>query len=315
MKRAAIKLLTLTYFALCCIPMVALAVESASQEISYLARYMKLYGSTLSNEIIRQRRVQFTPQEIDCGQVKIRFNEALYDGQWLYTSASVWPKDASETLVMPGDSVLDDPVAGFYGETTRKELRSFGLAAIEDNKQLLAIYVYINEFDNLGTYFIDHFQETDNVSVLMSGAQLAGRDKPVDVSWTIQIYEVDLATGKYNKQSEKLIPMTVQPLQPYTEKCYRAIDADGLPFDYVVLAQSPLNTYVLPEWKNTTDKNIFSIALIDDNGHDLPQGVQPAMDAYMLDTLPEKITLSLLKRETGESISQVVLISDDIKNQ
>ena len=226
MKCFGLKLVTLTMIVLGLFSATSLAAESSIHDKSYLARYMGLYGYKIPGNIVGRIQMDFTPQEADCGQIHVKFQEILYDGQWLYATASISPQEPETVLIIPGDAECGDPVAGYYDEKVRVDDRSFKAVAKDEGKQLLAVYAYIKEFDNKGAYFMDHFQEANDTSILMSGAQLAGGNSSVDVTWTIQIYDVDLKTGKHSFLNEYLFPITVQPLQPYIEQTYCVADSN-----------------------------------------------------------------------------------------
>lgn len=150
--------------------------KGSQASVSYIAQYMKLYGYQLKESVIKQSQIQFEPNEVCCGDVAVKFDEVLYDGQWLFTAATVRPNDASRILVLPGGAEFSDRVSGFNGENQNGDHRSFRTAAQEDQKQLLCVYVYIKEFDQLSAYFLDSFQEKGS-SVLLSGAQFAGAQR------------------------------------------------------------------------------------------------------------------------------------------
>ena len=115
---------------LLCIPItVSSATQISTHDRSQIARYLKLYGYDLPWEIVKQSHAAFSPLAVDCGPVQVSVDEILYDGQWMYTAASIWPKDPDTTVIMPGSAHPDDPVAGFYGEKARNDngLRLFFL--------------------------------------------------------------------------------------------------------------------------------------------------------------------------------------------
>ena len=168
MKDNNIRKVALIAIFLLCLPLAAFAAPNTNaDDDSYLARYMTRYDYVLPQTIIDQIQVYFTPQEADCDLIRVRFDEILYDGQWMYTSASVWPQNPNEVIVMPGDVQKNDLVTGSYDEKLQNDMRSFESVAKEDGKQLLCVYAYMKEFDDIGEYFLDHFQKANGVSVLM----------------------------------------------------------------------------------------------------------------------------------------------------
>lgn len=311
MKDNNIRKVALIAILLLCLPLAAFAAPNTNaDDDSYLAQYMTRYDYVLPQTIIEQIQVNFTPQEADCDLIRVRFDEILYDGQWMYTSASVWPQNPDEVIVMPGDVQKNDLVTGPYDEKLQNDMRSFESVAKEDGKQLLCVYAYMKEFDDIGEYFLDHFQKANGESVLMSGARMAGGCKAIKATWSIKVYDVDLETGKYSLLGEYLFPMKILPLQPYAERTYRVVSGEKDLFESVVLAYTPLNTYVFPQWKEKQDRPRFSIALVDANDTPFSQGVPLAADTYVLDTLPSEIFLIISDYQTGEMLSRVALVAD-----
>lgn len=311
MKDNNIRKVALIAIFLLCLPLAAFAAPNTNaDDDSYLAQYMTRYDYVLPQTIIEQIQVNFTPQEADCDLIRVRFDEILYDGQWMYTSASVWPQNPNEVIVMPGDVQKNDLVTGPYDEKLQNDMRSFESVAKEDGKQLLCVYAYMKEFDDIGEYFLDHFQKANGESVLMSGARMAGGCKAIKATWSIKVYDVDLETGKYSLLGEYLFPMKILPLQPYAERTYRVVSGEKDLFESVVLAYTPLNTYVFPQWKEKQDRPRFSIALVDANDTPFSQGVPLAADTYVLDTLPNEIFLIVSDYQTGEMVSRVALVAD-----
>ncbi|MEG1155959.1 MAG: hypothetical protein RSD94_08800 [Acinetobacter sp.] len=111
------------------LPVLASADQGSAQNNSHIYQYMELYGYRLSEDVIKLCQAQLEPQEIDCGNVLVKFCELLYDEQWAYVAASISPKDPAAVLVLPGDAQAGDPVAGFYDETAREDERTFQMAA------------------------------------------------------------------------------------------------------------------------------------------------------------------------------------------
>lgn len=53
----------------------------------------------------------------------------------------------------------------FIRKIPERKKRSFLQVAKEDGKQLLAVYIYIKEFDEIGVYFLDHLQVSESTSM------------------------------------------------------------------------------------------------------------------------------------------------------
>lgn len=140
---------------------------------------------------------------------------------------------------------MSDSSKCFYKENTSKKEQSFLQVSKKDGKQLLDIYIYIKEFDEIGAYFLNHLQVSESISMLHSGTKLGYGNKPAHVTWIIQTYKVNWKTEEYALKDEMLVPVVVPPLQPYLEGLYVA-SADELPTE-VMLIQTPLNIYIIPQ--------------------------------------------------------------------
>lgn len=162
---------------------------------SYLAQYMQIYGITFSDTMLSQSLVDNEPKKVICGPVEVSLEEIAYDGQWLYTAASAKLLDSS-TYLLPGDAQPSDPAKGFYKENTRKDERAFLQVVKEDGKQLLAVYIYIKEFDEIGAYFLDHLQVSESTSMLYRGAKLGCGNKSAHVTWIIPTYKVNFGNRR-----------------------------------------------------------------------------------------------------------------------
>lgn len=92
------------------------------------------------------------PIILNIEDVSVTLRKTIYDGTWLYTSVSAIPLDSS-TYLLPGDAQLSDSSKCFYKESTSKKEQSFLQVSKKDGKQLLVVYIYIKEFDEIGAYF------------------------------------------------------------------------------------------------------------------------------------------------------------------
>ena len=133
----------------------------------------------------------------------------------------------------------------FIRKIPARKINPFYKFQKKDGKQLLAIYIYIKEFDEIGAYFLNHLQVSESTSMLHSGAKLGYGNNPAHVTWIIQTYKVIWETEEYALKDEMLVPVVVPPLQPYLEGLYVA-RADELPTE-VMLIQTPLNIYIIPQ--------------------------------------------------------------------
>lgn len=302
MKRKIIVATVLTSFLVVCMLIFDLnqpnSFSSLAQEdntISDIAVWMEPYGTyRLSSQIHKQMHQLFSPITVNCGEVTVTLAELLYDGEWMYTAAKIVPNDADKVLVLPGSAAQpDDPVCGINREHEREDTRTFLEAAKKDRKQLLAVYAYPKEFDTLGAYFLDYFQRRQDVSVLLSGAQLAGGNHPANITWLIQIYDVDLDTQQFTLVKEVASePMKVLPMQELIHYSYQVV-SENASFATVELIESALHTYIRPDWNQSEQTTVHFLTLWDENGNAYPQGASPDLNTAVMSFYPEKLYLSI----------------------
>lgn len=151
---------------------------------SGISWYLELYGYFLPEDI--QGEIQsdtVDAKTLELGNVVISSMETLYDGCWIYITASVVPSSTDEVIVMPGSASTGDLMRGGNEETARADDdRTFLEAAKEDNKRLLCVYIYLKEFDALPFYFLDHRQDAGDRSTLVSGSRLNAPGGEMDMS-------------------------------------------------------------------------------------------------------------------------------------
>lgn len=316
MKRTIIVLvLFVTFFAVFTLafitnqPSLLSSLASTGDVTSDIAAWMEPYGTyRLSTEIQEEMHAAFPPITVNCGEVTVTANELLYDGEWMYTSAKIVPNDPDKTLVLPGGAAQPgERVCGINGEYERDDMRTFLTAAKEDGKQLLAVYVYPKEYDAVGSYFLDYFQRGNDVSVLLSGAQLAGGNLPISITWQIQIYDVDLDTQQYALIKQIVSePMNIAPIRELSSYSYEVV-SDEAPFDSVELIESALHTYIRPAWKSPEEAAIHLVTLWDASGNAYPTGATPDVNTAVIDSYPESLYLSI----DGAAMDKITLVRMD----
>lgn len=304
-KKISTGMLLLAAALACCLPLAAASVQG---DENHLEQYIGLYGYRFTEAVAQGVRRDFSPQSASCGPVQVRFRELLYDGQWLYAAASVRPTVPASTLILPGDSESGDPVCGHYFAENAADKRSYQTAAAADGKQLLAVYVYIKEFDQLGEYFLDSYQTEE--TILFSGSRVAAGSKPVSLTWTVQLYEVDKVTGKYSFLMEWLFPMDVEPMAPYVESVYYAADREELPFDSAVLVQTALGAYVHPQWRTQQDSMRYHVTLIEADQREVARSGMPS-EVYALESKPETLTFALINLDEDGDARHVTLTAQN----
>lgn len=276
-------------------PRMLSSLAASGNGASDIAAWMELYGTYhLSAEIQEEMHAAFPQTMVNCGEVTVTTSELLYDGEWMYTAAKIVPNNPEKTLVMPGGAAQPgDCVCGINGEYERDDMRTFLTAAKEDGKQLLAVYAYPKEYDTVGSYFLDFFQRANDESVVVSGAQVAGGNLPVHITWQIQIYDVDLDTQQYALVKQMTLePMQLAPLHQLTSYTYEVASTDA-PFDSVELIASALHTYIRPSWERPEEAGIHLVTLWDADGHAYPVGASPDVNTAVMDAYPDRLFLSI----------------------
>ena len=134
--------------------------------------------------------------------------------------------------------------------------------------------------------------------MLHSGTKLGYGNKPAHVTWIIQTYEVDLETEEYTLKDEMLVPVVVPPLQPYLEGLYVASTDDLL--TEVMLIQTPLNMYIIPQWKNSNAKYKFSITVQSAEDQSALKCSPFDSEAYFIAFFPNEITITLTDHTSGQ---------------
>lgn len=285
MQRAIVAFL----LSLMLIGMTAVASSEVSEGTPYLAGYFDYYHCQIPLEAQQRAAELMSPVTMQIGDVRITFQEVIYDGRWLYGAASVVPNDPSKTLILPGDSELDMPVAGHYVENERQDTRTFREAAREDNKELLAVYVYPR--GEVNSYAIDSFQLKDNTSILFSSIEMPGEQESLRVAWQIEIYHVSLDTGIYTQIHSTVHYMDVHMIAPLEKQAYALDEGAGAPFGTVTLVKSGLACYLEPDWIDANKDGPLFTMLYDLDGHHIPwNGVQIA-NVFAIDIFPEKLLM------------------------
>lgn len=283
---------------------------------SSIAWYMHLYGFDLTESIIEKMNASHSPVSYDCGPVQITLSELLYDGRWLYTSAAATPSNPETAIIMPGSAERSSKISGGYNENLRSDDRSFLEAAIQEEKQLLSIYVYPIEFEQSPYYFLDHRQDAGNRSTLFSGAIVPWNGDQLTFHLSVQIYEVNVITGVYSLFQEFSFPHTVYPLGPLMEKSYTLIDhaGDDLPFNSIILIQSPLTTYAIPNRKSDGTYNNFEFFLTDEAQVPLPHGAPPESDTYSISQFPDLLHVALYQSGAKQFNSSYIFLAEHNAN-
>ena len=271
------------------IGMTAVALADVSEGTPYLAAYFDYYHSQIPLEAQQRAAELMSPVIMQVGDVRITFQEVIYDGRWLYGAVSVVPSDPSKTLILPGDSELDMPVAGHYEENERQDTRTFREAAKEDGKELLAVYVY--PMGEAASYAIDSFQRKEHTSILFSGIEMPEEQESLRIAWRIEICHVNLDTGVYTQIHSTSYSMDVQMIAPLKKRIYAVDEGMEVPFTTVTLVKSGLTCYLEPDWIDASKDHPLFTMLYDLEGHCIPLNGMQLANAFAMDVFPEKLLM------------------------
>ncbi len=264
--------------------------ESILPTDSNIAWLMGLYSFDLPDGVINAMQASFRPQAFDCESVQVTLQEVLYDGVWLYTSAFVTPTDPETALIMPGSASMSDFVAGGYQENLRSDRRSFQVAAMQDKKDLIIVYILPMEFEQAPYFFLDHRQDVGNQSTVFSGAPVGWMDEALTIHLSIRLELVDPSTGTYTPIDTYEFPVDVQRVGPINSREYHT-DQKDLPFDFLSLIQTPLSVYAFPIWKSEVAESSYRFTLLDNDFVRVTRGAPPDSNTYSLLELPDELNI------------------------
>lgn len=167
----------------------------------------------------------------------------------------------------------------------------------------MGVYIYPKEFDTLPYYVLDYMMNEDNESILLAGAILNGGSKKITITWQIQTYSIDLDTMQFTPLEEKTVPVEIEPMQPYSEQQYLTTDKINSPLTKISLIQTPLNTYIRPEWREKEDQTIYRAVLLTADGIAVDRGSPLDADAYTVVSVPYNIRVSIEDNMSGSKIA------------
>lgn len=279
--------------------------ESSSEDSNDIAWLMQLYGYTLTDDILNTMHQSFTPQEFNCGDIKVVLSEILYDGIWIYTAAQVMPTNPDNILIMPASADMSDFVCGGYLENLRDDSRSFIEAAEQDGKDIICVSLYPSEFDNAPFYFLDHRQDAGDQSTLFSGAPGEWKNETLSLHIRVELLYIPITSQGDLHQLIYEFPVEVSRSGEVHSQSYQSLSNDSLPFTKLTLTKTELNVYVYPEWYSDYAKNTYEYMLLDQNGIPIKSGIPSDNSTYIMSTLPDQIGVSLHNTTVDEEAIRV----------
>lgn len=240
------------------------------------------------------------PMTVQNDDVQVILREVVYDGIWLYAAADIMALNPDEVMIMPGAAWAEDPRNGMHGEKTIQDERTYMEAAAEDNKRLLAVYIYPKEFDSLNQYLLDYWVLGENCYSFVSGGCISSKGEDTSITWLFQIYEVDPVTCSYTLLSSlESEPQPIVAAHKPVIKEYLASEGASVAYPRVQLIKTPITTYFQP-YTNTGEaaEIVFEFTICTEDGTALSQGTGPDIRALTVEELPEMFTLKLNDSES-----------------
>lgn len=159
------------------------AASGEKEPADYLTPYAELYMLPVEPQALAQPQVIFEPATVEVDGVTVEFLQLVSDGSWILTCAAA---TSDEVLILPGAATLDRPAWGEILVAEEADDRTFREFAENIGKEMRSVYVYLEEFDQAGQYFLDHSIEAER-TILYSGCSLPEPiSEPATFHWTIQ---------------------------------------------------------------------------------------------------------------------------------
>lgn len=285
--------------ALCFLTLLALAAPAgaAEKEATPLEKYWRVYGYTAPDNQARAEMDGFREITLKNDLVTVTVKQVIWDGYFLFTAAAARPNDPEKTLIIPAGLDKGDPVNGIWGETARRDARSFAKAAKEDGKRLLAVYAYPREFEIPpidAPYMLDALQEGDGLSLLLACAAMPERKGALQLHFGVQTYD---AENEYALIDDMQAEITVSPAAPAASAVYQA--EKGLPFPALTLNKHAAGVYA------DAGVNEKDFVLSGEDGKEYPRVPLPDSPALLMDALPDTVFVSAIDEKTGEPLPPV----------
>ena len=276
MKRFVIAVMVVLMF--CTTFFDAVSEGTEWEGVSWLHRQ---YGFTMDQAFLDEAHAAFQDMNFECGPVRITLKEVLCDGVWMYTSSVAAPVD-DHVIVLPSDAEITDLVSGGYGEELRDDHRTFLQAAAEDQKDLVWVEVLPDEYLNADFYFADHRQDAGEESTLFNGAPVMLKDGENVIHFTVRTCRISPYSGESLSENEYSFPIEFQ--RTPTQEAEYNTSTEGVPFDKILLVQTPLATHVFPGSETEAE-----YVLLDENMQGYDAAIPEDGTSLKMDELPRKI--------------------------
>lgn len=107
-------------------------------------------------------------------------------------------------------------------------------------------------------------------------------------------------------------PAVITPFGDVAVKTYTRSAEEALPFDSITLIHTALTTYAIPSWVKEADQGVYAFSLLDENLHQIEQGVTPDVYTFTIEQLPDELFVQVLNTQSWEQYD-VVCFSMDIE--
>lgn len=280
--------------------------ETDSIEWEGIPWLLRIYGYEIDQSIVNEMHQGFHPLMLNCGDVQIEVREILYDGAWMYTSATAVPSNTEEIILLPSSAAYDDYIAGGYFENLRDDTRTFLEAAQEDKKDLLYIEAYPIEYDEAEFSFTDHRQDAGDQSTLFSGAPLVLDESVSCIHFSVQISRISSTTGEEMSSETYEYPIKISRLE--SQKRTYLASGENLPFNSIMLMQTPLATHTFPEWNSDEMMKTIKYKLMNLEGERYPRGLPEDGCTYRLEGFPSLLNIRFEenKQESDDFLFELV---------
>jgi len=245
-------------------------------------RFIRTYDPSfqIPLDVVKTMESSWQSHTAEYESINVSFDEVLFDGYWIYTSASITAKE-NNVLLMPGNAYPTDVYTN-SGNTYLEASKSSG-------KKLLAVYVYPAVFDELGSYFLDSINSSCNEIICISGANWIIDDLFVDILWNIEVYSIDALTLEYSlleKHTEHTFFSNISKKEVYFYSC----DLNDISIKGAKLIKTCLTTYI-EFYSESGAVDLYNIILKDENGTTYKKGAPPAINTFYFDKIPKTIIL------------------------
>ena len=261
-----------------------------TEDLSPVQQILSQYGYADDHTIqaLNDHYHQSNPLEYNDQSITAQVQELLYDGVWLYSTTRVASQVDANVLILPAGAdfsdqvqIADDEESGSYLELAKTK-----------GSQLLAVYGYPEQFDQQGEYFLDYIYSEDGSYYLISGCRFDYDNKPLSITPTLQVYNVNLDTLKYEHAG--YITSEADNITPFAdihEYYYDIADNDVI--KGVTLKRTGITTYAFIDWKNQNDmySHYWQILKMDDSNW--PNGYALDVTSLYMEEIPEQFQVQI----------------------